>query len=177
MRVPGVRQRSRTGRPPRSIRLGVVAVALTLAATGCLAPGPNGLRNGFLPDSVLSTVNASCRIWQPAAPSLLWMMASAIVDGVDLQPESCYRTFAEQVAVRNYWCGLGLCQFAAVPGTSTHGWGKAVDFRDQNGALTFQSPGYTWLQAHAYFFCFHHPAFAEPNGVAPEPWHWEWNCG
>jgi hypothetical protein len=160
-----------------SARLAILVVAVAVASGACLAPAPGGLRNGFLPDSVLQTINSHCRIWNPAAPSLLWMMASATVDGVDLQPESCYRSYAEQVAVRNYWCSLGLCQFAAVPGTSTHGWGKAVDFADQTGELTFTSPGYLWLQAHAYLFCFHHPPFAEPGGVAPEPWHWEWNCG
>lgn len=164
-------------RRPISARLAVIVLAVGLTATACLPGAPGGLRNGFLPASVLEPVNAQCEIWKPAAPSLLWMMASAIVDGIQLTPVSCYRSYAEQVAVRNYWCSLGLCQFAAVPGTSTHGWGKAVDFADQNGTLTFSSPGYAWLQQKAYLYCFSHPAFAEPTGVAPEPWHWEWHCG
>ncbi len=104
------------------------------------------------------------------------MIALARSQGVQLTPASCYRTYAEQVALRNWWCYFGLCQFAAVPGTSTHGWGKAVDFRDQNGEVTFSSIGYQWLSNAARLYCFIHPAWAGPTGVAPEPWHWEWVC-
>lgn len=163
-------------RPTAFERLGLLVAALALAATACLASAPGGLRNGFLPDSVLQTINANCKIWQPAAPSLLNMMGAAHNAGVALTPESCYRSYADQVAVRNYWCSLGMCQFAAVPGTSIHGWGKAVDFADQGGELTFSSVGYQWLTAHAGTYCFVHPAWAQPNGSAPEPWHWEWVC-
>jgi zinc D-Ala-D-Ala carboxypeptidase len=158
-------------------RLVLLVAGLALAATACLPPAPkSGLQNGFLPDSVLQTINSNCQIWKPAAPSLLNMMASAHVAGVELTPESCYRSYAGQVAVRNYWCSLGLCPFAAVPGTSLHGWGKAVDFADQNGELTFSSVGYQWLTANAGLFCFVHPPWAQPTGSAPEPWHWEWTC-
>jgi hypothetical protein len=164
-------------RCPAPARVALLVVALTLATTGCLGSGPGGgLRNGFLPDSVLTPVNANCKIWTPAAPSLIEMIALARSQGVQLTPESCYRSYADQVSLRNWWCYFGLCQFAAVPGTSTHGWGKAVDFRDQNGELTFSSVGYQWLSNAARLYCFFHPAWAEPNAVAPEPWHWEWTC-
>ena len=158
-------------------RLAWLTAGLALVGTACLGPAPgSGLQNGFLPDSVLQTVNSSCQIWRPAAPSLLNMMTAAEHAGVPLRPVSCYRSYADQVAVRLYWCRLGLCQFAAVPGTSKHGWGRAVDFADQNGVLTFSSVGYAWLSANAIAHCFIHPAWALPNGVAPEPWHWEWVC-
>ena len=156
-------------------RLTLLAVAVALAASACLQ-APGGLVNGFLPASDLQTISPSCQIWIPAAPSLLNMISAAHSQGVDLSPESCYRSYAQQVVDRNYWCGLGLCQFAAVPGTSVHGWGKAVDFADQNGELTFSSVGYVWLKAHAAAYCFMHPAWTEPTGSAPEPWHWEWVC-
>jgi hypothetical protein len=170
------RLRASARRPTVPMRLGLLIAALALAATACLGPAPGGLRNGYLPDSVLQIINANCKIWQPAAPSLLNMMGAARNSGVTLTPESCYRSYAGQVAERNYWCSLGLCQFAAVPGTSVHGWGKAVDFADQGGELTFSSVGYQWLTAHAGTYCFIHPAWAQPNGSAPEPWHWEWVC-
>ncbi len=160
----------------RAGRLAVLAAAVAMATTACLAPGPDGLINGFLPDSVLQTITPTCRIWKPAAPSIINLLGAAQAAGVQLNPEQCYRTFAEQVAERNYWCSLGLCQFAAVPGTSVHGWGKAVDFGDQNGSLTFSSVGYFWLKAYAGNYCFVHPGWAEPGGSAPEPWHWEWVC-
>ena len=177
MGMPRVALRFRPHRRSVSVRLGIAVAALALVSTACLPPAPAPLRNGYLPDSVLQTISPTCRIWAPAAPSLTGMMANAQAWGILLTPESCYRTYDEQVALRNFWCGIGLCQYAAIPGTSTHGWGKAVDFADQFGQLTFTSPGYVWLTWYASVFCFHHPAFAEPNGVAPEPWHWEWNCG
>lgn len=41
--------------------------------------------------------------------------------------ESSYRTYEGQVKQRDYWCGQGKCENAAVPGTSNHGLGKCVD--------------------------------------------------
>jgi LAS superfamily LD-carboxypeptidase LdcB len=78
-----------------------------------------------------------------------------------------------QVWWRDFYCFFGMCQFAAVPGTSIHGWGRAVDFEDAGGELTFSSAGYRWLQANAWRYGFAHPAWAEPGGSSPEPWHWE----
>jgi LAS superfamily LD-carboxypeptidase LdcB len=170
------RPRLTARRPSVFGRLAVLVAGSALVATACVAPAPPALQNGFLPASVLQTINPNCQIWKPAAPSLLNMMSAAHNAGVDLTPESCYRTYAEQVTERNYWCSLGLCQFAAVPGTSVHGLGKAVDFADQNGELTFSSVGYQWLTVNARTYCFVHPAWAQPNGSAPEPWHWEWIC-
>ena len=160
----------------RRAALAAVAVAVAVAASACLT-APGGLVNGFLPASDLETITPTCQMWIPAAPSLINLLAAAHSQGVELDPEQCYRTYAQQVAERTFWCSLGLCQFAAVPGTSLHGWGKAVDFADQNGTLTFTSTGYAWLKANAANYCFVHPAWAEPTGSAPEPWHWEWVCG
>ena len=74
---------------------------------------------------------------------------------------------------RNFYCFFVSCDYAAVPGTSVHGWGRAVDLQDSNGKLTFDSPAYQWLQANAWRWGFVHPAWAEPGGSSPEPWHWE----
>ena len=56
--------------------------------------------------------------------------------------QSCYRDYDMQVWWRNFWCFFGRCDNAAVPGTSVHGWGRAVDFEDGGGELTFSSAGY-----------------------------------
>jgi LAS superfamily LD-carboxypeptidase LdcB len=49
---------------------------------------------------------------------------------------------------------------AAVPGTSNHGWGLAVDVdTDQAGAQQ-------WMQANGHRFGF-------VEAVRREPWHWE----
>ncbi len=47
-------------------------------------------------------------------------------------PISSYRDVVGQKRMRTYWCGLGDCGKAAVPGTSNHGWGLAVDVRADN---------------------------------------------
>jgi LAS superfamily LD-carboxypeptidase LdcB len=85
----------------------------------------------------------------------------------------CSRTYDEQVIARDYFCAKGTCATAAQPGTSTHGTGRAVDFEDADGELTFESAGYAWLVAHAAEHGFFHPDWAQPDGRNPEPWHWE----
>ncbi|MCU1602076.1 MAG: D-alanyl-D-alanine carboxypeptidase, partial [Frankiales bacterium] len=60
---------------------------------------------------------------------------------------------------------------AAVPGTSNHGWGQAVDFC--GGVEDTYSPAYNWMVANASRFGWRHPDWARPGGSRPEPWHWE----
>ena len=50
---------------------------------------------------------------------------------------------------------------AAVPGTSNHGWGLAVDLC--GGIQNFGTPHYTWMKANAGRFGFLHPDWAEPG--------------
>ena len=78
-----------------------------------------------------------------------------------------YRSYAQQVAVYAEKPSL-----AAVPGTSNHGWGVAVDFAC--GAERFGSSAYQWLKAHGPTYGWTHPSWAEPGGSRPEPWHWEY---
>lgn len=59
--------------------------------------------------------------------------------------------------------------FAAVPGTSNHGLGLAVDFCD--GVQNQGSPQFNWLQANSKKYGWMHPAWAYSNPF--EPWHWE----
>jgi LAS superfamily LD-carboxypeptidase LdcB len=77
-----------------------------------------------------------------------------------------YRSYAEQVAVKRRLPGL-----AATPGTSKHGLGLAVDLC--GGVQDFANPAHQWLRGHARHFGWVHPAWAEPSGGLPEPWHWE----
>ena len=171
------------------VRLTLLAVVLAIVAASCAPGAPAGLQNGRLPASVLTTISPSCQVVTAVAGPLVLMLIAANTDGVALAPqqtsflppgfpqpprlEACYRDYDMQVWWRNLYCFLGFCQFAAVPGTSVHGWGRAVDFQDQDGAMQFGSPGYNWLTLHAAQFGFHHPPWAEPTGSAPEPWHWE----
>ena len=128
----------RRARAPRrrvdagAVALVAVAVVVAFAASACLT-APGGLVNGFLPASDLRrstrTVRSGSRPRQPRQHD-----RRGAQPGRAAQPRECYRTYAQQVAERNYWCSLGLCQFAAVPGTSVHGWGKAVDFQTRTAA-------------------------------------------
>jgi hypothetical protein len=159
-------------------------VTCVIVITGCQAGSSNvlispinganspttilGYSNGYLPESQLYSYSSACQLYKPAAGSFAAMIAAAKADGVDLTPVQCYRDYANQVYWRNYWCNVGICGNAAPPGSSNHGWGKAADFADQNGSLTWNSIGYQWLVANAGLWGWNHPA-----GVN-EAWHWEW---
>jgi hypothetical protein len=143
--------------------------------------------NGELPDASLTTVTSSCRILNDLAPRLRSLLDAAHADGIALWPEtqpyttgatpprltSCYRDIDMQQWWRDYYCGQGSCGMAAVPGTSVHGWGRAVDFEEGGQELAFDMNGYQWLVGHASSFGFVQPGWAGPSGTAPEPWHWE----
>jgi hypothetical protein len=60
---------------------------------------------------------------------------------------------------------------AAVPGTSNHGWGTATDLC--GGVQHFGTASHEWLAVNAGVYGWFHPAWAEPGGSRPEPWHWE----
>ncbi|HEX4016545.1 MAG TPA: M15 family metallopeptidase [Frankiaceae bacterium] len=127
-----------------------------------------GYSNGYLPTSILYSYDSSCQLYCPTAGSFTAMVNAAHQDGLLLEPVQGYRDYADQIYMREYWCNLGVCENAASPGFSNHGWGKAVDFQDQDGSLTWTSPGYQWLTAHAGDFGWNHP------GSVNEAWHWEW---
>jgi hypothetical protein len=140
-----------------------------------------------LPEASLTTVTSSCRILSDLAPRLQNLLDAAHAEGIALWPEtqpyttgatpprltSCYRDFEMQEWWRDYYCGQGSCGMAAVPGTSIHGWGRAVDFEQGGQELAFDMTGYQWLVRRASSFGFAQPAWAGPSGSAPEPWHWE----
>jgi hypothetical protein len=137
--------------------------------------GLEGETNGRVRPEALVGVEGVCRSGRAAGPSLALMLAAARADGVALRPGDCYRPANEQSAAKSNACGRGNCACAAGSGTSMHGWGEAVDFRDAAGTLTFGSSGYRWLKANGARFGWNHPRWAEPGGSAcPEAWHWEW---
>jgi hypothetical protein len=174
-------------------RLAALAVTCTTLTTACVdlwvAPVTESLQNGRIPDAALTLVTAECRVLTDIAPRLRSLLAAAHADGIGLSPEkssflppgvagppqieSCYRSYDGQVWWRNYYCSIGKCQNAAIPGTSKHGWGRAVDFQDQLGELTFESPGYVWLAAHAAEHGFFQPANQRQGAPGEEAWHWE----
>jgi len=179
-------------RPKITALLAVALIASVLAAT---PPAPAGAQttgattpihpdnrpspiadaaNGRLPGDLLRHVTPSCLVYAPAAPSLIQLLRDAAADGIRLVPDDCYRDYEGQVAMRKLWCDRGACHMAAVPGTSNHGWAKAVDFGDGRSSLTWTSPAYRWLKDNAGRYGWNHAAVFWPTGSVPEPWHWEW---
>jgi hypothetical protein len=129
--------------------------------------------NGELPDSDL------CTLWDPkhrlradAAVALAKLnVAYKQHFGNNICLTDSYRTLAEQVRLRAIKPTL-----AAVPGTSEHGFGLAVDLCD--GVETGTGARYEWLRANAGAYGWENPAWALPGGAGPhEAWHWEYVIG
>lgn len=159
----------------------VLVVVLALLGASCKqlhednrAQAIFGASNGQLPSQWLVPATPGCTVYWEAAASLRELIANAARDGITITPVSCYRDYAGQVAARESWCARGQCHMAAVPGTSNHGWGKAVDLRDGTGPMTYDSVAYRWLLEKAGFYGWMHPKVMNADGPVPEPWHWEW---
>lgn len=145
-------------------------IALIVACMVFASPA-SGYSNGQLPSSALSPIatGASCNQLRSDAASGFNTMSLAAGHNLSLAGcASAYRTYAQQVQLRAYWCGLGKCGNAAVPGTSNHGLGLAVDattstqavINSSNGAFGFDKAcsDAPWEVWH-YLFCrsFHRP--------------------
>jgi zinc D-Ala-D-Ala carboxypeptidase len=78
-----------------------------------------------------------------------------------------YRSYAEQVSVK-----ADRGKWAATPGRSEHGYGRAVDLC--GGINSFGSSAHLWMKQNAPLHGWFHPSWAEPDGSLPEPWHWEY---
>ncbi|MDM7830412.1 M15 family metallopeptidase [Cellulomonas edaphi] len=87
--------------------------------------------------------------------------------GRNVELTDSYRSYAGQVS-----CRARKGSLCAVPGTSNHGSGVAVDFA--GGIQTFGSRQHQWMVDHAAAFGWHHPAWAQAGGGKPEAWHWEY---
>jgi hypothetical protein len=131
-----------------------------------------GYPNGQLP------VHALCPLWGAPGEALRSDAAAAFnrmshayaqVFGVPLCVTASYRTYQHQVELY----ATMPAGYAAVPGTSNHGWGLAVDLC--GGIQVDGSPEHAWLLDHAALYDWFHPAWAMPGGAGPhEPWHWEY---
>lgn len=117
--------------------------------------------NGKVPREQLAPVGqGGHRLWAPAAASWQNLVAAARADGVTMRITDSYRSYEEQVDLAER---KGLYQnggLAAVPGTSNHGWGMAVD-ADVRDPTTM-----AWLRTNG-------PRFGWVEAVTREPWHWE----
>jgi len=117
--------------------------------------------NGNIPRDALEPIGqGGHRLWAPAAESYKQLVAAAKVEGIDLTVTDSYRTYDQQVELaeqKGLYADGGL---AAVPGTSNHGWGLAVDFNVNTPAAL------EWLRTNGHSFGF-------VEAAKREPWHWE----
>ena len=129
----------------------------------------------------------------PAARAMKAMMAAARAAGFDPRHVGAYRPYDSQVALFNEryskaeikgrptktWNGVKYWQkpntaMAAVPGTSNHGWGLALDIAEERngkpGIDSISSKFVEWLIKNAATYGFSAEAQSEP-------WHWRYVAG
>lgn len=159
----------------------------------------NGRSNGRLDDVLVSTpvlgVEWPCRLVEPAARAWRALSAAAAQAGHKLKPSGqfdSYRPYAAQERIFRqryrpvykrgasyrvwqgqrwyHWYGAA----AAVPGTSNHGWGLAVDTGEENdgdaGTERLDSGTLNWLLQNEERFGFSHE-------IQSEPWHIRYFAG
>lgn len=127
-------------------------------------------QNGYLPDDALGEIPwaPGHRIALSALPTLIEMnTAYKAVFGTDLSITDSYRDYAGQMEAYETMPDL-----AALPGTSNHGWGLAIDFG--GGVNVFYSLQHVWMKANAAQYGWVHPRWAWLDGTRPEAWHWEY---
>lgn len=139
----------------------------------------------------LTAVYGRHRLREDAAAAWLRLVAAY---GKQIQITDSYRTYEsqERIFLQRYvpqaegggtygdvrhWRGVRYVRragtaAAAVPGTSNHGWGLALDLADRVNTAT--GPAWEWLTRNAHQFGWHNPAWAKKPGTY-EPWHWEYN--
>lgn len=140
------------------------------AGSPCSQPAPADVVNGFLGPAMLCSLSVpGNRLAVGAAQDFEAMNAAYRQQfGTPLCLTDSYRDYAGQVAIFSRTPSL-----AAVPGRSVHGLGRAVDLC--GGVQLTGSPQHLWMAANADRFGFVLPAWAQPGGRLPEPWHWEWS--
>lgn len=136
-----------------------------------------GYPNGRIPSSALCTLWASPNHKLRAdAADRFDTLAKAYSERFGHKPciTDSYRSLAAQIDVRRRKPGL-----AAVPGTSNHGWGMALDLCGPGGGPWVNGAAYdVWMQQNGPKYGWKRPSWADPGGGKPEPWHHEcFACG
>jgi zinc D-Ala-D-Ala carboxypeptidase len=153
--------------------LAALQAGLTSAGASC-RPGVTkssvaGFGNGQIPAAALCPLwGAPGQLLRADAAAAFARLSKAYAQqfGRPICVTDSYRSYSQQVALYGTKPNL-----AARPGTSNHGWGVAVDLC--GGVQSFGTVEHNWLFTHAPLYGWFHPAWAEPTGSRPEPWHWE----
>jgi hypothetical protein len=131
-----------------------------------------GYANGLIPSSALCPLSTAGQLLRCDAAAAWDAMAAAYRadTGDALCITDSYRPLSVQQQLRAEKPDL-----AAVPGTSNHGWGLAVDMCEPGTrAMGFTTATYAWLKVNAFRFGWTHPGWADPGRGQEESWHWEY---
>lgn len=157
-----------------------------------LVNAENPMQEGYVPE--LAEVENGYSVDARIAEDLNAMLAAARADGCQPQICSAYRSVEKQVQVFNDtvngWISQGssfwdayqrTTQEVALPGTSEHGIGLAVDIvSNQYGELDAkqaETMEAQWLQEHCYEYGFilrYPPEKQSLTGIIYEPWHYRY---
>ncbi|WP_062525865.1 D-alanyl-D-alanine carboxypeptidase family protein [Demequina rhizosphaerae] len=141
-------------------------------AAGTTSPTlASSYENGQIPDSALCALpwGAGLKLACDAADDLERLDATFYdLFGLHIPISSAYRDYAGQLAATARYGGM-----AAVPGTSNHGWGEAIDLSEPGLPGGYDGEAYAWLVSAAPAYGWTLPGWARPDGSKPEPWHLE----
>jgi len=155
------------------MRRTLLALVAALMLLGVGAPGAHAFTNGDAPPSAMSQVADGVHCTplegQLANDAAAAFNSMALAAGQQLSINGCdsaYRPYARQVYYRAYWCNIGSCGNAAVPGTSNHGVGLAIDGTQATvGYIVLHGKRFCWAKTEAfsewwhynYTGCWHRP--------------------
>jgi hypothetical protein len=140
-----------------------------MAANGRLPA--SSLRRIYHPSLKLYLDRNAARAWEAMRLRIKARTGRQIYPG---GPDSAYRTLPRQRYWRNYWCGQGKCGNAAVPGTSNHGIGRAVDVPTPRMRMDIERHGdaFGWQKrwsdaAHEVWHYRYRPGVYKPTRLTP----------
>jgi len=131
-----------------------------------------GFDNGELPEEALCPIDGYIsHLLRCDAAAQLNRLNTAFRArfGKDLGVTDTYRSLEEQIALKKAKPVL-----AGKPGTSNHGWGRAIDV-SSNVHWNYATPEHLWMIENAPKFGWHNPTWAAEGGKKEEAWHWEFN--
>ncbi|WP_404352417.1 M15 family metallopeptidase [Phycicoccus jejuensis] len=152
------------------LALGLATAAAPTATAAGSSLGWGGHTNGKIPASAL------CAIPWDRTDSLRCDATRKLTSlntaykarfGANLCINDAYRSYTKQVALYKKYGSPR----AAKPGTSTHGWGLAVDLGCGVGA--YSGARYKWMASVGRKYGWAQPTWAVAKGSNPEPWHWQ----
>lgn len=126
----------------------------------------------------------SIRLIFSAATAWQALHVAAQADGIELLPQSGFRSIARQAEIIREKLAAGrtieeILISVAAPGFSEHHTGKALDLVSPDAPELEEdfgrTPAFAWLTSHAESqdFTLSYPK-ENPHGFVYEPWHWYW---